>query len=116
MSLDGLARRMTQAGVPISASAIYKIESADPPRRITVDELVGLSRALNLTMDELLTPLEVIGDRQAQELLAQLDTALYALEARPSTPTRRPWHFAATPSGRREGAASIELPCGRSSR
>lgn len=34
---------MTDAGCPIQGSAIYKIEKADPPRRITVDELVAFA-------------------------------------------------------------------------
>jgi transcriptional regulator with XRE-family HTH domain len=62
---EGLAKRMTDAGCPINASAIYKIEKSDPPRRITVDELVALSRVLGLTTEELLTPPELAASKAA---------------------------------------------------
>ncbi len=56
---EGLAKRMTDAGCSIHASAIYKIEKSDPPRRITVDELVGFSRAFGLPVDQMLVPPEM---------------------------------------------------------
>ena len=59
-TLDGLAKRMTDVGCPIHSSAIYKIESNDPPRRITVDELVGFSRVLGIPVEELLLPPEQV--------------------------------------------------------
>lgn len=60
MSLDGLAKRMADAGCPIHASAIYKIEKGDPPRRITVDELVAFSAVLDIPITELLLPPEAV--------------------------------------------------------
>lgn len=59
-SYDGLASRMTQVGCPIQPSALYKVEKADPPRRITVDELVALARVMELDINELLRPLEEV--------------------------------------------------------
>lgn len=43
-----LARRMTEAGCSISTSAIYKIEDAENPRKITVDELVTLGEVFEV--------------------------------------------------------------------
>jgi len=62
---EGLAKRMTDAGCAINASALYKIEKADPPRRITVDELVALSRVLDLTAEDLLAPPELAESKAA---------------------------------------------------
>lgn len=50
------AEAMTDAGCAIQASAIYKIEKATPPRRITVNELAALSLAWAIPMDRLCTP------------------------------------------------------------
>lgn len=54
MSYEGLAARMSRVGCPIQASAIYKIEKGDPPRRITVDEVVALSSVFEMSIDDLL--------------------------------------------------------------
>lgn len=55
-SYEVLATHMTQAGCPLDQSAIYKIERGDPPRRITVDELVGYCRSFGLTVSQMLDP------------------------------------------------------------
>jgi transcriptional regulator with XRE-family HTH domain len=73
LSYEGLAKLMTEAGCAIQGSAIYKIEKGDPPRRVTVDELVALARVFEATIEELLTPIELIEQRQAKELIAELD-------------------------------------------
>jgi transcriptional regulator with XRE-family HTH domain len=52
---DGLASRMTARGCSIAASALYKIEKGEPPRKITVDELVALSLVFGLNVNDLLT-------------------------------------------------------------
>lgn len=43
-SYERLAEALTAIGCPIQGSAIYKVEKGTPPRRVTVDELVALSR------------------------------------------------------------------------
>ncbi len=53
---ESLARHVTEAGCPLNGSAIYKIEKADPPRRIVVDELVAFAEVFGLTLDEMFTP------------------------------------------------------------
>jgi transcriptional regulator with XRE-family HTH domain len=73
LSYDALARRLTAAGCNIVGSAIYKIEKADPPRRITVDELVTLARVFETTVEDLLTPIEVLRNQRAQQLLKDLE-------------------------------------------
>jgi len=54
-SRESLAKRVTDVGCPIDATAIWKIEKGDPPRRIVVNELVALSRVFGTTfMEDLL--------------------------------------------------------------
>jgi transcriptional regulator with XRE-family HTH domain len=75
LSYEALAKLLTTAGCSIQGSAIYKIEKADPPRRITVDELVGLARVFDTTIEDLLTPLEVLDKERAQAILKELEQA-----------------------------------------
>ena len=63
-----LAERLTSAGCSIQTSAVYKVIDGDPPRRISVDELVALSRVLDTTVEDLLTPVEVLDKKRAQEV------------------------------------------------
>lgn len=82
MSYEGLASRMSKAGCSINASAIYKIEKADPPRRITVDELVGFSQVFGIPVEELLLPPEIVARKELLELVLAWDRArLAALDA-----------------------------------
>lgn len=75
MSYEGLASRMVGVGCPINASAIYKIEKADPPRRITVDELIGFSKVLNIQIEELLLPPEVVASQELRTFVTAFDAA-----------------------------------------
>ena len=79
MSLEGLAKRMTNVGCSIHASAIYKIETADPPRRITVSELVAFSQVFGIPVSELLLPPEAAASREAAELLTHWHESKTAL-------------------------------------
>ena len=78
-SLEGLAKRMTDAGCAINQSAIYKIEQGKPRRRITVDELVAFSRVFAISLDDLLTDPELWQARQIAPLLEEwrLNTMRY---------------------------------------
>ena len=80
MSYEGLAHRMAGAGAPIQPTAIYKIEKGDPPRRITVDELVGFARVFDIPVEELLTPPEEMVSREARQLLNAFGRAGEALQ------------------------------------
>ena len=68
-SYEGLASRMTQAGCPLNQSAIYKIERGDPPRRITVDELVAYSRVFGIPVDQLLLDPELEAEQRVIDKL-----------------------------------------------
>ena len=73
-TLEGLAKRMTDAGCPIAASAIYKTEQGQPRRRIVVDELVTFSRVFGISVDQLLLDPELEADRRLIDLLHAVDT------------------------------------------
>lgn len=75
LSYEALAKRMTELGCSIQGSAIYKIEKGNPRRRITVDELVTFARVFELSVEDLLKPMEVLKREWADRRLAQLDEA-----------------------------------------
>jgi transcriptional regulator with XRE-family HTH domain len=75
MSYDGLASRLTSAGCPIQASAIYKIEKGDPPRRITVDELVAFAQVFGVSIEHLLLPPEAVATEELADLAVAWNTA-----------------------------------------
>lgn len=81
-TMEQLAEQMTEAGCPVHASAIYKIEREG--RRITLDEAVCLAVLFGTTLDDMLaTPVYV--PRRLEEMrrlvarfaeLAELDAEL----------------------------------------
>lgn len=75
MSYEGLASRMTKAGCAIQASAIYKIEKTDPPRRITVDELVAFSQVFAVPVEQLLLPPELAAADELADLVVTWNNA-----------------------------------------
>ncbi|MDQ1738081.1 MAG: hypothetical protein QOH56_4332 [Pseudonocardiales bacterium] len=72
---EGTAKRMTDAGCAIQASAIYKIEKGEPPRRISVDELVAFSKVFELDIEDLLVPVEIKLSKAATELFERWTAA-----------------------------------------
>jgi transcriptional regulator with XRE-family HTH domain len=72
---EGLAARMTGIGCSINASAIYKIEKGDPPRRITVDELVALGRVFALDLEDLVQPVTDVAGKHLGVLLELMQVA-----------------------------------------
>jgi transcriptional regulator with XRE-family HTH domain len=74
LSYEALANLMTDAGCSMAGSAIYRIEKGDPPRRVTVDELVAFSKVFSLSIDDLLTPIELVEQQRAKELIDELDS------------------------------------------
>jgi transcriptional regulator with XRE-family HTH domain len=75
MSYEALAKAMTAAGCSIQASAIFKIEKGDPPRRITVDELVAFADVFEVEVADLLTPVEVLRTERGKKILQDIDDA-----------------------------------------
>jgi transcriptional regulator with XRE-family HTH domain len=72
-SYETLARKMTEAGCTISKAALYSIEQGNPRRRITVDELMAFAEIfVDGDVAELLTPMELVEQRRAHELIERL--------------------------------------------
>jgi transcriptional regulator with XRE-family HTH domain len=80
-SYEGLASRMEKAGCAINGSAIYKIERADPPRRVTVDEFVAFARVFQVPIEELLLPATVARQSKLMKGLDDLAESFFALRA-----------------------------------
>ncbi|MFX0539556.1 helix-turn-helix domain-containing protein [Ornithinimicrobium sp. Y1847] len=74
-SYETLARRMTEAGCPINASAIYKIEKGNPPRKITVDELIAFADVFDQEVEDLLTPIDLYRKEHAKMVARKIDEA-----------------------------------------
>jgi transcriptional regulator with XRE-family HTH domain len=75
LSYEGLAAAMTNVGCPIQGSAIFRIEKGDPPRRVTVNELMALAIVFETSIEDLLTPVEILDERQLKDLLERVLTA-----------------------------------------
>jgi len=77
---EGLARRMTDAGFVINASSCYKIEKGKPPRRITADELIGFAYVFDLSLDEILVPIELIHEQELRAMWTEMGAATKRLD------------------------------------
>ena len=67
-SNDDLAKRMSEAGCPMTGSAIFKIEKAIPRRRIVVDELIAFAKVFGLSVNELLLPVQLAMNKESARL------------------------------------------------
>ena len=78
-----LAGEVTAAGVPLSQSAVWRIESGNPRRKISVDELIGFAKVFGVSIGELLEPLSVDYSPDLVRLYVNryVDTMAYALKA-----------------------------------
>jgi len=79
-SLEGLAKRMTDAGCPIDQSAIFKIERTTPRRRIVVDEMVTFAKVFGVPVVDLLLPPEVAAYNELGRLVMEWDQAVKAVD------------------------------------
>ncbi len=85
-TLESIARRMRDVGCPINTSAIHKIESGNPRRKPTVDDLVALSIVFDISVENLISNSELLSARLrhlSSRLMAALDEESRALEAFP---------------------------------
>lgn len=76
-STTELAARMTKAGVKMNQTAVWRIENAEPRRRINLDEALGFARVFELPLEELMSPpLEGI-DLDGRRLVHEAVEAFY---------------------------------------
>jgi len=64
-----VAEKMAEAGHPLNQSAVWRIESGDPPRRVNLDEAIGFAKIFDITLDSLIGPPEVAADAHLAGLL-----------------------------------------------
>jgi transcriptional regulator with XRE-family HTH domain len=72
-SYEALARHVTDAGVPVAGSALHRIEKGSPRRRVTVDELLALADVFEVSVEELLMPVELVRKERAQQVLKTIN-------------------------------------------
>lgn len=75
-SYETLAKQMTDAGCPITASALHRVEKGQPPRRVTVDELVTLASIFDLAVSDLLRPVDEVLDSAMRRAVQDYEKAL----------------------------------------
>lgn len=66
-----LAERMTEAGHPINQSAIWRIESGKPRRRVNLDEALGFCKVFDITLDDLTAAPGHIANPQVRRLVGE---------------------------------------------
>ena len=79
LSYEALAKLMTNQGCSLVGSAIYRIEKGDPPRHITVDELVAFANVFDTTVPDLLAPMELVRKESARKLVERTLSVYLAL-------------------------------------
>lgn len=68
-STGALAEQMTRAGYPLNQSAVWRIESGTPRRRINLDEAIGFAEVFTLSLDDLLSPPQLAMHARVKELI-----------------------------------------------
>lgn len=83
MSYETLATRMAAVGCPIHPSALHRIETGSPRRKVTVDELVALAQVFEVSVDSLIAPAETGAVARVEAaLLAYREAMVSLLKAR----------------------------------
>ncbi|MFC1417791.1 helix-turn-helix domain-containing protein [Streptacidiphilus cavernicola] len=80
-STTELAQRMTAAGVPLNQSAVWRIESGTPRRKISLDEALGFSKVFELPLEDLMAPPQEGLDLEARRLLQDCVDAFFEKRA-----------------------------------
>ena len=81
MTYEGLAKRMTDLGCATHASSIYKIEKGRPPRKVTISELIALSKVFETTTDDLLVPLDLRHAKLASRIFRRVESVVAVIES-----------------------------------
>lgn len=71
-STGALAERMTKAGYPMNQSAIWRIESGTPRRRINLDEAIGFAEVFATSLEDLLSPPQLAMHSRVKELIQEV--------------------------------------------
>jgi len=74
-----LAERMSEAGFPINQSAIWRIESGDPRRRINLDEAIGFAQVFEIDLENLLGPPQLAMHERAVQLIDDYRVAMRSI-------------------------------------
>ncbi len=70
-STQKLAERMAEVGHPVNQSAIWRIESGKPRRRVNLDEALGFSKVFDIPLDDLTGPPGHVSNAQVRRLVGE---------------------------------------------
>lgn len=79
MSYETLATRMGAVGCPIHPSALHRIETGSPRRKVTVDELVALAKVFEVSVDSLIAPAATGAVARVEAALVEYREAMVSL-------------------------------------
>jgi transcriptional regulator with XRE-family HTH domain len=80
ITFERLAERMTERGCPIQPSALHKIEKGDPPRRVTVNELMVMADVLGVKAFDLVDDPDKSVPSEVWQAVAQVEEHERAIE------------------------------------
>ncbi|MGW5116469.1 helix-turn-helix transcriptional regulator [Streptomyces noursei] len=66
-----LAEKMAAIGHPINQSAIWRIESGKPRRRVNLDEALGFCEVFQITMEDLTAPPGQVANAHVRRLVGE---------------------------------------------
>ena len=66
-----LSRQMESNGCPIQPKSLYRVFDDEQPRTITADEMIAFSRVFDVSLDDLITPIALLDNDRAQELVKE---------------------------------------------
>ncbi|MDT0453420.1 helix-turn-helix transcriptional regulator [Streptomyces hesseae] len=70
-STGKLAERMAEAGHPVNQSAIWRIESGKPRRRVNLDEALGFCKVFDITLEDLSGPPGHVANAHVRRLVGE---------------------------------------------
>lgn len=78
-SAGDVQQRLAEVDCTIPRNAVLRIEQGQ--RSVHVDELLGFSRAFGLTVADLLTPVELLGQQDAERIASAVQESMRAIIA-----------------------------------
>jgi transcriptional regulator with XRE-family HTH domain len=79
-SYEAVANAMADVGCPLPASAVFKIEKGDPPRKISLDEFLAFAQVFGMAPDHLMAPPEAADEEETARLLEEVTEASERVE------------------------------------
>ena len=79
-SLAQFAERLTEAGWAVGSGTLSKLENGRPGVALRVDHLAAITRVLDISADELLTPIEVLDSDETERVSSLIEVTLSGMQ------------------------------------